>query len=165
MELNSKDFFMIYIFFVATIAILVLAMMIIGKTGKRIRKKKRKRKNNPTHRRTKVTARTKKANNQNEAHSELYLSYYGKIGTMSFQELDRMRSVLGEYYDDLCELECLPALIHKGRAMNDDDRAKIAEYRNREIKGRPYGCRTYGEASDLVAKAYENKEYWTYVNK
>lgn len=44
MELNSKDFFMIYIFFVATIAILVLAMMIIGKTGKRIRKKKEKEK-------------------------------------------------------------------------------------------------------------------------
>lgn len=167
MELNAKDFFMIYVCFVSVVAVLVLIIMVVGNTSKKIKGGRKKRKNNSRQGTSNANARAKKTYEQNEYHSELYLQYYNNIETMSFQELDRMCSVLGEYYDDLTELEGLTVLINKnkGRSMNDDDRAKISEYRNREIKGRPYGCRTYGEACDLVAKAYKNKKYWNYINK
>ncbi len=165
MELNTKDFFISYVCFVAAIAVLVLIIMVVGKTSKKIKGGRKKKKNRS--KRDSSNVKAIKAYDQNEHHSEMYLQYYNNIGTMSFQELDQMRSVLGEYYDDLTELEGLTVLINKnkGRTMNDDDRAKITEYRNQEIKGRPYGCRTYGEACDLVAKAYKNKEYWNYINR
>ena len=107
------------------------------------------------------------AKTKRPAHSERYLSYYNNIGTMSFQELDRMCGALGEYYDDVSELEGLIGLMRKnqGKTMNNDDRAKIAECRNQPIPNCPYGCRTYGEACDLVNKAYDDKEYWNYINK
>lgn len=163
--MNTKDFFMIYICFVAVVAVFVLIIMIVGKTRKSIKGGRKKKKKSSGYRTS--NAGTKKMYDQNEVHSEMYLQYYNNIGTMSFQELDRMCSALGGYYDDLTELEGLTVLINKnkGRTMNDDDRAKISEYRNQEIHGRPYGCRTYGEACDLVAKAYKDKEYWNYINK
>ena len=165
--MNTKDFFMIYVCFVSVVAVLVLIIMVVGNTSKKIKRGRKKKKKNSKYRASNANAGTKRMYDQNEVHSEMYQQYYNNIGTMSFQELDRMCSVLGEYYDDLTELEGLTVLINKnkGRTMNDDDRAKISEYRNQEIYGRPYGCRTYGEACDLVAKAYKDKEYWNYINK
>lgn len=95
-------------------------------------------------------------------HSEEYMSYYNNIGTMSFEELDTMCNTLYDYYDTVSELETLTLMVGSG---SDKDKEAIIRTRSHLIPDSPYGCRTYGEAYELVEKAYKDKEYWEYLNR
>lgn len=107
-------------------------------------------------------AKPEKTRNHNVRHSELYLSYYNNIGTMSFEELDTMCNTLYDYYDTVSELETLTLMVGSG---SDKDKEAIIRTRSHLIPDSPYGCRTYGEAHDLVEKAHKDKEYWEYLNR
>lgn len=107
-------------------------------------------------------AKPEKTRNYNVSHSELYLSYYNNIGTMSFEELDTMCNTLYDYYDTVSELETLTLMVGSG---SDKDKEAIIRTRSHLIPDSPYGCRTYGEAYELVEKAYKDKEYWEYLNR
>ena len=116
-------------------------------------------------------ANPEKTRNYNVSHSELYLSYYNNIGTMSFEELDKMRDALFEFYTSVESVKNAMGLMsaYGGMKVTDEtvrrNKEQLLERRQKEIRGRPYGCRTYGEAHDLVEKAHKDKEYWEYLNR
>lgn len=168
--MDAKDFFKIYVFCIAVVAILVLFLMIVGKAGKKI-KGSRKKKKNSKQNNVNSAKSLKSVQSQNVSHSELYLSYYNNIGTMSFEELDKMRDVLFEFYTSVESVKNATGLMsaYGGMEVTDEtvrrNKEQLLERRQKEIRGRPYGCRTYGEAHDLVEKAHKDKEYWEYLNR